>query len=274
MCRLSLLEEIQANTGHFTAHGESAAHFLSLVANYLLDLKAFLLLSIMSTLPIPKIYRDLRTRGCTSASSAGETTQSLQGDAVSSERTVRQSASYFSNSDNELVYGSQPAEGNSTSRNSINSSKDEGAILPPLGSSLSDPQEVQRAEPNEIEFIGGIGVSPETGEENRTDTKSVHVRQQQETPSRTVAEPQQRTEIQPGEARISVTGHEPGIPEEQRWKELRQPDTPERNEKAEDRIENDSCEAWCCGCGRIEIFPQGRCTNCMSSFCSSCMRVD
>jgi hypothetical protein len=69
---------------------------------------------------------------------------------VSSERpvTVRQSASYFSNSDIELVYGSQLVEGNSTSRNSIDGCKDKGAIFPPLGSTLGDQHNGQRAEPS------------------------------------------------------------------------------------------------------------------------------
>jgi len=100
-------------------------------------LMAFLLSLIVSTLPIPKIYRAIKARASTSATSVGESVQSLQGGAVSSELfTVRQSASYFSNDDIELVYGGPLAEGNSLPSNSIDGREDEEAILPPLESSI------------------------------------------------------------------------------------------------------------------------------------------
>jgi hypothetical protein len=61
---------------------------------------------------------------------------------------------------------------------------------------------------------------------------------------------------------------------EEQGEEPRQRDTQEGNEKAEDRTEKSDCEAWCCGCGRIEIFPQRICDNCRSSLCPSCIQTD
>ena len=47
-------------------------------------------------------------------------------------------------------------------------------------------------------------------------------------------------------------------------KDPRQQDTPEADEEAGDITVNASCDAWCHDCGRIEIFPPGKCDHCRS----------
>lgn len=205
-----------------------------MVADYPLEFKVFLLLSIISTLPIPKIYRFLKAKSSISASSAGGSAQSLQGTTVPSRRpaTAGTSASQFSSGEIDLE------QGGSVAPNTIGGLKGGGVITPPL------------------------------------DVKAVfeHLRKAQETLPQT--EPQKRIETESGEAGINFTNREPDIDESQQGRQPRLRDTAKRTEKARDRSDIGNFEAWCCTCGWIGAFPQQKCANCMSDFCSSCAMVE
>ena len=234
-----------------------------------IEVKALLLFVVISAIPLPKIYKVLSGKRSTLLPSARNSAQTLEGNTTSSKcsRILRASISFFSDSDWELVYGDKTVRGNSALRNN------EVDIPPPLESALGNQQQTE-LDVKEAMGIGGRARA-EREEQKKGELNGIEklVRQHQLMVSRTFDEPQQSAETNSDDTQINSDCQEPGLAKKQ-GKEPRQRETQEGNEKAEDRTEKGSCEAWCCGCGRIEMFPLGMCDNCGSSLCSSCIRMD
>lgn len=253
----------------------SQRHDSRLGANYcLIEVKALLLFVIISAIPVPKIYKVLSGKRSTLLPLARNNAQTLEGSTTSSKlsRTLRASISFFSESDWQLVYGEKTVESSSALR--IN----EVGISPPLESALGCQHGGQQTQ---LDIKETMKISEQTQAkreervmEERNGSEKGLMRQHQLTLSQTCDEPQQKIETNTDDTQINFGWQEPGLTKEQRGDEPLQRHTQEGNEKAEDRTEKCGSEAWCCGCGGIEIFSQGICDNCKSSLCASCIRTD